>query len=441
MAQASNALFRALYRIRHSIAFYPTLIAAAYLVASGLVIAFEATPLASRLRDDLPSGLTDADNAREILGTLITSIVSLMVFSFSMVMVVLNGAASRLSPRVLPGLISDLRNRVILGVYLGSILYYLSQIILINKNDPLSIPTLGMLLAVLFAAVCLILFVVFIRSVSQSIQVDWNVSRLHREALSQLEARKKRLQRASAVPDDEQWPCLAAQRPGYLRHVNEKRLGELLEKRDLVATLQVEPGFFLIEGHPLIKFSGELTEREAREVLDCMDFSNDEYASSNAAYGMRQMSEIAVKAISPAVNDPGTAIRTLNLIGVLLSRLMGVPAHDVGCFDNGKPRLFYRQLPMRRLLTAVTSPIRNYGRGDPQVIIALLQCLKNAIHFGPSPDQLDALWEEVQAVRDEADECVNNCRDRLSINDVIDRLNELELPTPHLRPLPPTRGD
>ncbi|TLX59474.1 DUF2254 domain-containing protein [Stutzerimonas nosocomialis] len=441
MAQASNALFRALYRIRHSIAFYPTVIAAAYLVASGLVIAFEATPLASRLRDDLPSGLTDADNAREILGTLITSIVSLMVFSFSMVMVVLNGAATRLSPRVLPGLISDLRNRVILGVYLGSILYYLSQIILINKNDPQSIPTLGMLLAVLFAAVCLILFVVFIRSVSQSIQVDWNVNRLHQEALKQLEARKKRLRQAPPVPDDSQWPCLVAQRPGYLRNVNEKRLGELLGKRDRVATLQVEPGFFLIEGHPLIKLSGELSEREAQEVQDCMDFSNDEYASSNAAYGMRQMSEIAVKAISPAVNDPGTAIRTLNLIGVLLGRMMGVPPYDVGCFDNGKPRLFYRQLPIHRVLTAVTSPIRNYGRGDPQVIIALLQCLESAIRFDPSPDQLDALWEEAHAVRDEADDCVNNCRDRSAINDLIERLNALDLPTPRLRPLPPHPGD
>ena len=123
----------------------------------------------------LPPGLAEADNAREILGTLITSIISLTVFSFSMVMVVLNGAASRLSPRVLPGLISDRRNQLILGNYLGCILFFLLMIAFINKNEPDSLPAFGVLLAVLMGLGCMALFVVFIRSISQSIQVDWIV--------------------------------------------------------------------------------------------------------------------------------------------------------------------------------------------------------------------------------------------------------------------------
>lgn len=117
MPAPTNVVFRLFHRVRESIAYYPALITAFYALLAAAVLAFETTPTALALRDKLPSGLQDPDNGREILGTLITSIVSLTVFSFSMVMVVLNGAAARLTPRVLPGLLSDMRNRVVLGIY------------------------------------------------------------------------------------------------------------------------------------------------------------------------------------------------------------------------------------------------------------------------------------------------------------------------------------
>lgn len=160
MSDPANVFFRVVTRIKESIAFYPVLIPALYVAVAALVLLFESTSLAETLRDDLPAGLLDADNSREILGTLITGIISLTVFSFSMVMVVLNGAAARLSPRVLPGLVSDTRNQVILGIYLGSIVYYLLMIGTLNKNDPASVPALGLALAVLFGMLCMALFVV-----------------------------------------------------------------------------------------------------------------------------------------------------------------------------------------------------------------------------------------------------------------------------------------
>ena len=144
MAAPTNASFRLIRRMRDSIAFYPVLIACLYALAAVAVLVLETRPVTSALRDVLPAGLSDPDNARELLGTLITGIISLTVFSFSMVMVVLNGAATRLTPRVLPGLISDRRNQVILGIYLGSVLYYLMMIITLDQDETASLPTLGL---------------------------------------------------------------------------------------------------------------------------------------------------------------------------------------------------------------------------------------------------------------------------------------------------------
>ena len=424
MAAPSNAFFRIIRRMRDSIAFYPVAIAGLFALVAIAVLAIETHPAAKSLRDALPAGLSDPDNARELLGTLVTSIISLTVFSFSMVMVVLNGAASRLTPRVLPGLISDSRNRVILGIYLGSILYYLMMIAVVNKNEPDNLPTIGLLLALLSGLLCLAMFVVFIRSVSQSIQVDWVLSQLYNGALKNLEQRRKRLAGIDAAPEAGDWQRIAADRPGYLREVNERRLGELLRQHDLVAVIQAEPGFFMIEGHPLIRLSGEVSDEIAAKILDCFDFHDDEFASANLSYGMRQIAEIAVKAISPAINDPGSAIRAINLLGVLLLRLGGIPPIDVGCFEQGKPRLYYPQMTMQRILEWVIGPIRHYGCGDPQVMAALLQCMKNALHGDPRPEQLEALSDEIHAVRNSADAHVENRRDRQALNRVLARLNE-----------------
>lgn len=434
MSDPANVFFRVVKRIRESIALYPVLIPVVYVAIAVLVFAFESTTTAESLRDKLPPGLLDVDNSREILGTLITGIISLTVFSFSMVMVVLNGAAARLSPRVLPGLVSDTRNQVILGVYLGSIVYYLLMIATLNKNDPASIPALGLLLALMFGMLCMGLFVVFIRSVSQSIQVDWILSQLYEGASANLTKRRHRIANVAEIPDATGWWCLPAARPGYLREVNERRLGKILRVRDLVAVIQVTPGFFLIEGHPLIKFSEPLSDKYAKEVLDCFDFHDKEFASDNVSYGMRQISEIAVKAISPAINDPGTAMRAVNLIGVLLKRIGGVPPYDIGCVDH-QPRLFYPQLGMQRILQTVIAPIRIYGGHDPQVLITLLQCLKNALHGNPSEAQLEALHDEIQAVRDVADAKVENPRDRRAVNEVLERLEKLNDKAPFVAPL------
>lgn len=205
MSDPANVFFRVVKRIRESIALYPVLIPAVYVVIAALVFAFESTLTAASLRGKLPPGLIDPDNSREILGTLITGIISLTVFSFSMVMVVLNGAAARLSPRVLPGLVSDTRNQVILGLYLGSIVYYLLMISALNKSDPASVPALGILLAVAFGMLCMALFVVFIRSVSQSIQVDWILSQLYTDASANLDKRKRRIADVVGIPDSTVW--------------------------------------------------------------------------------------------------------------------------------------------------------------------------------------------------------------------------------------------
>ena len=203
---------------------------------------------------------------------------------------------------MLPGLISDRRNQLILGNYLGCILFFLLMIAFINKNEPDSLPAFGVLLAVLMGLGCMALFVVFIRSISQSIQVDWIVGQLYRSACHNLAQRCERLGRSPRRRMTATGTASKRSRPAICARSTSNACGAL-GPDDLQAVLQVEPGFFLVEGHPLLKVSAELDARRTRQVLDCFDFHDEEFAGANVFYGMRQMTEIAVKAISPSIND------------------------------------------------------------------------------------------------------------------------------------------
>ena len=131
-----------------SIGFYPSLLSVIFLLFAVLVTTTEYTSFVMELKSLLEVLLVDSEeNARTILSTLTGSIISLTVFSFSMVMVVLNSASASLSPRVLPGLITRKSHQLVLGFYLGSIIFSIVMLINIRTmdNGEIGIPSLGIL--------------------------------------------------------------------------------------------------------------------------------------------------------------------------------------------------------------------------------------------------------------------------------------------------------
>ena len=427
MAVPSNILFRAYQRIIHSLAFYPTLIAIGFFVLCLLTMAAEYQPWIMSLKRQFDLGLVrNADNARLILGTLVAGILSLMVFSFSMVMVVLNNAAASLSPRVIPGLISSKGHQKTLGIYLGSILYALLLITTIEQGDSDRVPSLGVLITLVLGITCLGLFVHFIRSISQSIQVEHILSNLYGASLEKLDACSLGAASYDAEPqwpDDSDWVTVNAQRNGYFKELNVNEVNALLQRHQVRMTVLAHRGFFVSEGHPLFRLERPLDEATCQQLLDCFDFFIEEYASSHYFFGCRQMSEIAVKALSPGINDPGTAIKTVDLLSVLLSRRLALPECDFASLPDEPPRLCYQELSLDQLLLQLLGPIRAYGAADLSVLVGLLQAFKNLLHRPASPQQRADLLRHARSVRDTAERHLSERREREEINDFIARIN------------------
>lgn len=440
MIQPANLLFRAYLRTIHSLAFYPTLISLGFLLVCLLNIVIEYQPWLMSLKSHLDIGLVrNADNARLILGTLVGGVMSLMVFSFSMVMVVLNNASAALSPRVVPGLISSKGHQKTLGFYLGTILYALLLITTIEQKGSDRVPSLGVLVTLGLGIACLGLFVDFIRSISQSIQVEHILNTLFGTTLEKLDHSAERLlecEDAPSWPVDAGWAQVNAQHSGYFKELNVATLNELLAANDLRMAVLVHRGFFVMAGHPLFKLDREVDEALREQLRDCFDFFVEQYASSHYVFGCKHISEIAVKALSPGINDPGTAITAIDMLTVLFSKRMALPDLDVSPLPDGPPRLFFFELSLDPLLQLLFGPLRTYGREDPQVLTSLLQAFKNLLYQQPRAHHEAALIRHAGSVVETADTHIRNRRDREEINAMIERFNQAaKTAPPALRPL------
>ncbi|MCW3148961.1 DUF2254 domain-containing protein [Stutzerimonas stutzeri] len=425
MSALTNRLFRLYHRVIGSIAFYPTLIALGLVCLCLVTIVLEMTWL-QPYKEDLDLGLVkNADNARLILGTLVGGIISLMVFSFSMVMVVLNSAASSLSPRVIPGLISSRSHQLVLGVYLGTIIDSLMLISTIQEGADINVPSLGIFLALGLGVVCLCLFVYFIRSISLSIQVDFILNRVYKQTHAQLQQRCERQARRPLPdwPDDRRWLTIRARRSGYFKALNVSAAQALLDEQDACMTVQVHYGFFVMPGHPLIRLDRELDERCVEQLLDCFDFYVEEYAHRHFFFGFKQIVEIAVRALSPGINDPGTAIKAIDMMGVLFAERMKLPAHDVAP-EQGVPRIYFSELDLHHLLHLAFGALRCYGRNDLQVLLTLLQACKNLLFSATDLDSERVLLRHAQAIVEQAATSLEGALDRQAVAEAVQSLNQ-----------------
>lgn len=428
MATANNRLFRLYQRIISSIAFYPAIITLGLVLLCVVSIWLEMTWL-QVYKEDLKLGLVNnAENARLILGTLVGSIVSLMVFSFSMVMVVLNSASSTLSPRVIPSLISSRNHQIILGIYLGTIIDSLLLILTIQEGDDINVPSLGIFVALGLGIVSLCLFITFIREISQSIQVDYILNNLFKKTLSELTVQQDRfdsLDQRPDWPDDREWNVVCSGRAGYFKAFNSEAAKALLEKHDLRMTVQVHNGFFVMPGHPLFRLSKEADDEVIETLLDAFDFYVEEYANQHYFFGFKQITEIGTKALSPGINDPGTAIKAIDMLSVLFAERLKLPEFDIAYDPDQPPRLFFNELELHQMLLAVLGPLRHYGKADTQIVLSLLQCYKNLLFCEPDADTEAILLSHARAVIEQSAENIHQAPDREAIAEAVKRLNDV----------------
>ena len=406
-------------------AFYPSLIAFGFIAFAVVVMSVEFSEPVMWLKDRLSLIMVkDPQDARLVLGTIIGSIISLMVFSFSMVMVVLNQISGALSPRVVPGLVTNKSHQTVLGIYLGTILYSLLLVLNMQESGNVErLPAMGILFSMASAIVSLLMFVYFIHSISNSIQVDYIVNRIYRKTLNKM--REREVEECSELPRRDSWDSLKSKEAGYLKRIETKRLLSICEREDIKINVTRRIGYYFVEGYPILEVDKEVSEEVEKELVDCFMFYIEEHVEDHYLFGFKQLSEIAVKALSPGINDPGTAAKVINLMSDLFVNRLKRQDYLVYRDDDENPRIYVEEPSLNELMLNNFIPIREYGKKDAHTLFTLLLSFKNILRsLWLDGKEKEVVLRFTRSVVETCEHELSNSLDRDYINQIIELINE-----------------
>ncbi len=392
----SHWIVRNSTRIFNSIAFYPAIIVLGFLLLAGFMIYFDYTETGKSIKSDLEFlKLRDAETARSIISVIAGGLISLTVFSFSMVMIVLNQAASQMSNRVLDKLIGNRYQQFILGYYIGTIVYALILLTAIRDIDEgLSIPALSAYLLIILSVVAIFLFIYFLHYITQSIKYAVIIKRIFRQTKESLH-KTCRLTSQTEIESPKEGRIITAFISGIFEGFHKKELLELAVKNNMVISFIHPFGNYVIKGAPVahIKTARETDADLDKELELIIILKPEEEIEKNYYYGFRQLVEVAIKALSPGINDPGTAIESLRSIFSLLAYRLNHYPDNVVKDKNGNPRIITNEKSFSKIFTESLYPIWSYGSDDRLVQLEMLHLLKQLKTIGSHPeiDKLTAI--------------------------------------------------
>lgn len=373
-------------KILNSISFYPAVIGVLFLTVAVFMLGFDFSQ-GKQIKSQLSwLSIRDASTARSIISAIAAGIISLSVFSFSMVMIVLNQAASQMSNRVLDKLIGNRFQQVVLGIYIGTIVYAFFLLSTIRDIDSgLYIPSLSTYLLILITIFDIFLFIYFLHYITQSVKYEVIIRRIYENTFDIL--KKETLQseppNLTITIDSENYIC--AGKTGIYEGFDTSSLVKFCHNSQLTIQLLIVRGFNVLAGHPLAKTDKKLTAEEQKAVANYFFINQTESIELNYFYGFRQLTEIAVKALSPGINDPGTAIIAIRALFELYHYRISRFPKNIECDDDGKAAIIVKELNFDTIFMETIAPIWNYGKEDRMIQNELLILIPQLKRISTNP--------------------------------------------------------
>lgn len=375
--------------------------------------------------------INKVDTTRVLLSSILTGMISLTVFSFSMMMVVVNQAASLYSPKIIDTLMNDNYNKYTLGIYLGTILYTIVTIMRLDSyKDEFNLPHFAIFINILLPVFSIIVFVNFINNISNSVRINAIIKRIFSKTKHALHEEDKMHCTQSDI-DTTGWFLYAAGQSGYFQLIRVSQLLALLQQEDLTLKVLVRPGSYLTERSPLFLLNKQPKDSVIAEIRDNFLTYSGEVIGDNEFYGFRQLREIAVKALSPGVNDPGIAKICIDYLGELLSFWLSREKNNVVLDDTRVARIILNRHDFKSLLGECLMPIKVYGKRDYVILNALLSVLKDLSLYDEDRARRDILSAYALSFIRDGEKSIHDFLERSFLNETIQRMNKggyFELP-------------
>jgi uncharacterized membrane protein len=380
----------------------------------------------------------DPQVAQIILGGIAASIMTVVSIVFAIMLMTLTLASMQFSPRIIVSFVQDRVTQWTLGIFLGTFLYCMAALPAARSLPHPFAPVFTVMGAMLLAVACVGWLLFFIHHISRAISVNHIVARIAADTIGVIDETmpwphrhdRPLLVNAAAAAAGSNWEATVVNdESGYIRFVDGKRLVALAKTYRVKVNVLRRVGHFVPAGVPLLAVSkdGRLTPEAMEELRGAFDFGPTRTLQQDVEFGVLQIVDIALKAISPAVNDPSTAINCVDQLSSIMIRFAAREPAEAMLYDPpGTMRVVIPWIGFDRLLEAAFEQIRLYSKSDVAVSLRLLRALGDIAVTTPDPEYRRTLVERARRV-------VAGCTERLGDEELqalrvrLDTLNQAGL--------------
>lgn len=421
-------------RIRHTFWLVP---AAGIVVGLALGLILPAIEHSLGLPDTLSIN-RDTETARGVLQALVGLAMSLAGITFSVIVVALVLASQQLSPRVLRSFERNPLNQLVLGVFLGTATYAACVLAAINEDSQDPVPVFATSFAMLLAGISLVLFVVFLHHLMRSLNASAVIRRIAAEGHEAIEDPYPRAagrdaddERATERELNQQLDGLVrteirAPRAGYLASVEADQLLEIARSSDGFAEQRCAIGDFVITGGLLatVWTQDEPAPGLNEQICNRFILKEERLVDHDIAFPIRQLADIALKGLSPGINDPTTAENAMDSVADSLVRIALKDRGTLLRLDQEMvPRLRVARPSFDRLVVLGFDQVRRHAAGQPSFSVRLLELLASVRDLGGSAAaQSQAIPRQATLICEHAQSRAETDADRVLLQSAYERL-------------------
>jgi uncharacterized membrane protein len=359
-----------------------------------------------------------ADDARSLLIAIASTMVTVIALVLGLTIVALQLASTQFSPRLLRNFLRDRVNQIVLSILVATFAYTSAGLYTVgvsNQQRVTDYPRVAVTGALVLLFVSLLLLVFFAHHLAHSIQIDSVMSLVERTTLDVVRKLPVSDVSPAPVPIPPDWAVpISAERSGYVQAMHLEPLITAASTHDALVTVAPMIGEHVIAGSPLVWVWRPTAEHPRLREADWMPTVHDSVRigfertmEQDAAFGVRQLADIASKALSPAINDPYTAAQALDHLAVILSELAARPLGNAHLVDDaGRVRVVVHGRDFGYFVDLACGQIRRFGKAEPRVVNALLRNLQDVGRFCTDDDNRSSVARQVELVLADAEAAV-----------------------------------
>ncbi|MBP0438662.1 DUF2254 domain-containing protein [Tianweitania sediminis] len=381
------------------------------------------------------------DDARNLVSTLVGALITMASVMFSITMVVLSLAAAQFGSRLVRTYMADFKTQLSLGIFVMTIVYCLLVLRTVYKDLPAEeVPHVAVTLSLLLGLLCVLTLLLFMHAIARSMVADDVIRRVAAELeqeLNRLPPLKHRPRpRSPAKLAHEGAPrILRSVNEGYVQAVDYGRLCELASDGGMKIRVLVKAGGFMCREGWLAEVSpASALDAEVEEAIQsAVEIGARRTPTQDIEFLIRYLVDVALRALSPGINDPRTATVVIDHLRGSLSHLMRKEIKPTARFDSQHTlRVVGQDTSYHAVFDEAFNQIRQSGAVHPAIVLHLLEAIHRLAEHIQLPEQRAALTEHLWLISDAGLGKADAERDRADIirkrDEALGRLEAIELP-------------